>query len=520
VRDETEPYLARRATIDFIEEIASKRSLVVYAGSGVSIDKTGLNWTALVTTMMHNQLGESDAVEYFERLSPLEAASVVKQSYIKEFGEDDVNKRLVAELRRVLYPGQLLRRAQLPDAIVRLVAELHDQNRDVHVVTTNYDDFLERHLAWLDTPGQNSGNPILEPVALDFSEDLISRTAMNKAVASYTDCDPGKRRLLHLHGYVPEDAGTPATFVTFSEVDYARAYRLSAEVLGNLLRTHSMLIIGSGLTDPPLISALASTAADARKTGLTRLAVVPLQGLQSSLSTNGRIAEVCRNIDSRMDHFEVEVTFPDFYSQTAELITEIRIAAREQRDGRNYRGTDAEHHERLVTWWRTWHARRHLDWETANDDDHKTLRTELDGLQQTFKLKEPMKLEIWIRWEPDRDPRLLKLWASSTGTWLREETMPVAEISNESKYVSVASFCHGRPSIYTRPDDRWRTYLAVPVRIGTRENRDVPVAVITLASMDPETQISRRYTSTMSNIVEAMVAMGTRMVSGGPAGSR
>jgi hypothetical protein len=90
--------------------------------------------------------------------------------------------------------------------------------------------------------------------------------------------------------------------------------------------------------------------------------------------------------------------------------------------------------------------------------------------------------------------------------------MPVAEISNQSKYVSVETFCHGRPGIHPRPDDRWRTYLSVPVRIGTTQNRDVPVAVISLASMEKDTQISREYTSTMSNIVEALVTMGTRMV--------
>ena len=213
-----------------------------------------------------------------------------------------------------------------------------------------------------------------------------------------------------------------------------------------------------------------------------------------------------------MNHFEVEVTFPDFYSQTAELITEIRIAARERHENRGYRGTSAEHHQRLIDWWEGWHGRRSHDWAEANEKDHRTLREELEDLQRAFRLREPMKLEIWIRWNPAKDPRLLKLWASSTGTWLREDTMPVAEISNESKYVSVETFCHGRPGIHADRDDRWRTYLSVPVRIGTAQDRDVPVAVISLASMEKETQISREYTSTMSNIVEALVTMGTRMV--------
>ena len=51
------PYLAHTDTIDQIEEIAGKNALVIYAGSGVSIDKTGLNWSALVSSMMATSSG-------------------------------------------------------------------------------------------------------------------------------------------------------------------------------------------------------------------------------------------------------------------------------------------------------------------------------------------------------------------------------------------------------------------------------------------------------------------------------
>ena len=39
-------------------------------------------------------------------------------------------------------------------------------------------------------------------------------------------------------------------------------------------------------------------------------------------------AAMCKNIHDRMEHFEVEVTFPDFYAQTAQLLTEIRVPKR------------------------------------------------------------------------------------------------------------------------------------------------------------------------------------------------
>ncbi len=513
-----EPYLERPETIEHIEGIAGQRRIIIYAGSGVSIDKTGLSWPTLVTKMMEHQLGGLE----LQTFSPLESASIVKQLLLKEYGEERINGKLADELRRLLYPSQLWRQAELPHAVMRLIAELHSQDRDYHVFTTNYDDFLERQKVIIDAQSmEKQGSALaLESVALDYAVDISEKDHLLREVDRYTSCDPGRRLLVHLHGYVPQDFAAPATFVTFSEVDYARSYRLSAQVLERVLRDHSMLIIGSSLTDPPLLNALARTAEDAKRQQLSRLAIMPLQGLRVPLDDERRITAMCKNIHDRMEHFEVEVTFPDFYSQTAQLLTEIRVAARELRMGNPYKGSPAEHRNRLDQWWRDWQESRSGDWTAANLRDHETLLVRLRELQRKFRLsREMMKLEIWVRWQPGPGGRLLKLWASSTGTWPDERSMATAPIGNNSRYVSVQTFCLGRPGVHATVDDRWRTYLSVPIRVGTEQGRELPVAVISLASMEEETRIDRKEAARISNMVEELARIGAELVSGARPGS-
>lgn len=501
------PYLERADTIEHIEQIAAQDRVIIYAGSGVSIDKTGMNWPTLVQSLMSNRVGDLE----LQTFSPLESASIVKQLLLKEFGEDRINGRLADELRRLLYPSQMWRQAELPHAVMRLIAELHGQGRDYHVFTTNYDDFLERQKVILDAQSQakQSATLALESVALDYSVDISDKAGLRAQVARYTSCEPDQRLLVHLHGYVPQDPADRATFVTFSEVDYAKSYRLSAEVLEQVLREHSMLVIGSSLTDPPLLNALAKTADDAKERQLTRLAIMPLQGLRVPLDDERRTAALCKNVQERMEHFEVEVTFPDFYAQTAQVLTEIRVAARERREGRRYKDSPAEHRNRLDRWWSGWKRDRCGDWPAANHRDHQTLLARLSTLQKGFKVaRETMKLEIWIRWAPGPANRLLKLWASSTGTWPDERSMPTAEIGNNSQYVSVQTFCAGRPGVHVTKTDRWRTYLSVPIWVG-----DLPVAVISLASMEEETRIDRKEAARISNMVEELAAIGKELVS-------
>lgn len=515
-----QPYFQRDDVLRSIEQIAEQRSLVIYAGAGVSIDKTGLAWPDLVDKLMIGCVDPS-LYEIVRKDNPLQSASIVKQMYIKSFGVDRANMRIAEELRTLLYPSQIWERAELAHAVVRLAAQLQDHRKGgrkkVGIVTTNYDDFLEQQVVSIDTDRERNGERLtaLKTTVPDYEVEIENVRELRRQVQRFT----AEGQILHLHGYVSQDPAEPLSTVTFSEVDYARSYRLSAEILEQLLRAHSLLVIGTSLTDPPLLRALARTREEAAHKGLLRIATVPLQSLNVSVGDTSLVKDIQQNLVDRMDHFGVEVTCPDFYSQVTQLLTEIRICASELDRGGSYVGSPVQYGNRLRAWWTSWKASRYDSsakdnhWEEANRRDHALLLRRLVELQEKFGLVgELMKLEIWIRWEPSTSNRYLKLWASSTGTWPDEKSMRKEMISSTSEYASVITFCRGRPDILLGTERRWRKYLCVPVKIGAQQGHDLPVAVISLASMDEHTRIRREYAAQIAQIANALARIGDELV--------
>ncbi|HEV2784235.1 MAG TPA: SIR2 family protein [Actinophytocola sp.] len=525
------PYFDRDDTLERIEQIAEKQKVVVYAGSGVSIDKTNLTWSGLVDKLMASRVQNHVVHEVIKPASPLEAASIVKQMYEDEFGANNANGEIIGDLRRILYPGQLWRQAEFPQAVMKLIAELNDSGVDYHVLTTNYDDFLEKQQRLLDADREDRGRDRLplSTTTIDYDVDLTDRDAFDAQVRRFARCDhdaaagPRGHRLVHLHGYVPQDPTVTVGSVTLSEVDYAESYRLSAAVLEALLREHSLLIVGSSLTDPPLLNALARTRNEAADNRLLRLAVMPMQAFELPAEDSDTVAAaVQKNIGDRMAHFRVKVTFPDFYAQATQFMTETRIAVAEHRAGRRYKGSAVQHGRRLRSWWETWSETRSENWGAANQRCHERLRDHLKNLQERFELtNEPMKLELWIRWEPQTNHRQFKLWAASTGTWWNKDSMRVSDIVSPLNGLppALATFCRGRPEIKEPPGDRWRTHLCVPVCTGERDGQELPVAVISLASMDSATRIRQNQAASVSDITEALARIGSELVSADPFGS-
>ena len=126
---------------------------------------------------------------------------------------------------------------------------------------------------------------------------------------------------------------------------------------------------------------------------------------------------------------------------------------------------------------------------------------------------ETLKLEMWIRWDPDHG-RQLWLWASSTGSWPAMDSVRRAEIEADSRHVSVQAYCLGRPEIYRAADrnDRWRPYLCVPIRVGGR-GEELPVGVISMASMEPvdRSKINESNGEGLTGVVERMAQAGVRL---------
>lgn len=510
----TMPYFEKRATLDGIERIARQSHLLIYAGAGVSMDKTGLSWPRIVENLLRRRIEDDRLRSAIQTENPLQSASIVKQLYISAFGVAGSDRVLADDLRSFLYPEQISHRAELAHSLMRLAAELIDNGRSVRVVTTNYDDFLEQQLEEINALRvMRTQRPVeFRTETPDYRADLSTAGRVRRAAEKLI----GDGRLLHLHGFVPQNPTIAASPVTFSEIDYSRAYLLSSEILEQLFSTHSVLILGSSLTDPPLLSSLARTAEVAERNKLVRMAIMPLQGLNIAKSKADLADAFEQNIERRMRHFNVSVSFPDYYSQVAQMVTETRICVNESAHGRKYQSgaASAKYGNRLAAWWRSWQAARTDDLEEGNRQDHEVLRRELNAIKRDHELDEILKLELWVRWDPVPDSRRLRLWASSTGTWPEADSMRDAEISEYSEFVSVRTFCEGRTRIHEMQpaDDRWHIYLSVPVRVGIENGHDVTVAVISLASMDRTTKLSNLYAADVATIATRISELGYNLV--------
>jgi len=472
--DEEGPYFERTDTLDFIQRVAGQKSLVIYVGAGVSIDRTGLQWEHLISKLMAKKVDNKELRGRLLSDNPLQSASIAKQLYINDAENlAKANIQISREVQSCLYTGEW-RRSDIARSIMLLVAELKAQGTRVHIITTNYDDCLEHELKLLNNArGQRNEKPIrlTKCVPRQVSFDRIDQE-VDRVVR--------EEHIIHLHGYVPEPGGRP-TSITLSEVDYAMSYPLSSKILERLFQNNAVLILGSSLTDPPLLNALATTTS--RSTDKRpRFAVMPVQGFGLPIALHRDIRE---NVASRMDHFKVEVTFPDHFSEVAQLVTEIRIRAKQGRTNVPFGDSDDCLGSRLRTWWEGWAQVREGRWADANKEDHRLLKKCEDEL--THELRKAVRnaeVEIWVRWRPDGNGTQLRLWASSKATWPDVDAR-TAKVGNGSAYlVSVEAFTLGRVEFYP-PDEsaeqRRRWYLCVPIRAGEVQHSELLTAIISFA---------------------------------------
>ncbi|HEX4705788.1 MAG TPA: SIR2 family protein [Pseudonocardiaceae bacterium] len=484
-------YFYQRDVHQLIQHIAGQKSVVIYAGAGVSIDRTGVSWGELVTRLLEEQVPDSAVRRaVMDTYTPLEAASIVCQLHTDMYA-DKWMRVVVNKLRSLLYAEKSWQRGSLVATIIELAAAFVAKGVDVQIVTTNYDSFLEEEVKILNLAREAKSIPELpfEPLLVQHGNNAGALLDPEQEKLQYIRTNT----ILHLHGYVPESGGE--TPVILSEVATIESQVLSSAILGDLFRRNAVLIVGCSLTDPPLLSALARsirTETERRLHRRLRVAILPLQGIDFSRVLHGderadrrTVEEFERKAKTRMRQFDVTPTFPDFYSQVPQLLREVQVCLDQCLAGLPYEYSAARYGERLARWWQTWFQGRTGSLTACQARDHELLRDALTRIRTTLEVDpdEVLKIELWLRWEA-ATARQLTLWASSTGTWPDFDSMRRTDIRADSHYASVRAFCLGRPEIYSTEygSDRWRTYLCVPLRIHNGIG-DLLVGVISLASM-------------------------------------
>lgn len=468
------PFFESSDVLSAIHEVATRDELVVYAGAGATIDSINLGWPELVTALIEKHPddftdGESDYFTSFvRRHSPQSISGSVVRAYYEQQFLEDATDQLVNRIRVLLYNRDSWRGGQLANSIANLACARAAAGKITRVVTTNYDDFLEQSLQ---LAVQRLSNSPLAQHDLEVRRTIIRPDRKTKLAAPR----PRSLDIVYLHGHVPRSGKWIRPVL--SEADYVDSEAESASVLTRLLGQSDALIIGSSLIDPPLLKALKATASP----GLRRTALVPLQDKAWAEAPPDERKAHIRHMTSRVQSFGVKPVFPDFYVQVSQFAIEAAFGARE---GGYVPATGGQYGERLWDWWSRWWAEVGADEHAAQIADHSYLVDELAKLTPLLSPTGPLKLEIWVRWAPSASNRFMRLWASSASCISSTALMRNGQIENDSPYVSVRTFCDGRPVLERMPtstSDRWTEYLAKPIWLP--EPDEIPVAVVTLAAM-------------------------------------
>jgi hypothetical protein len=470
VRKLKEAFFHDPETHQTITQLAQADPLVIYAGAGVTIDRTTKSWASLIAGLLdEKQLGLSaDDIDRIIRVhgnDPVKAASVAYELYVDAF-MDRAEGFLIDRLHELLYPKtSLLLSARLSDSIALLMDTWRKANKTVVLVTPNYEDVLLEKLSNLPKTA-----PDIFYVGRDNMQPVLQTTGM---------------KYVYMHGSVPYVNRTSPVKPVLVERDYFESEQTVRAALTELFTGSTVLMLGTSLQDPPLLAALNATRTHPSSSPTSqRYPIVPMQSSEWETPDLAAKARLADNHIARLRHFEVNGIYPDYYSQLAQLVEEVRECAAK---GTPYEssGFTSRYGQRLVRWWDGW-STAHMQTATGQMDDHlELLRLLNDELRPALQADrdEPLKLELWIRRDP-ANRRKLALWASSLGSWSSTETMREATIEANSEFVAVRVLCEGK-ALLPQPvgGGRWQTFIGAPLFYDDHSSVPTPVGAVVLASM-------------------------------------
>jgi hypothetical protein len=513
--DDEEPFFRQSDTLDALAELAKARHLVIYCGAGVSVDRTGVGWRDVVRevfdgakTHRTDKESEISALEFLiEKLDdPRQAASIVVEALMSP-GQTE-NSFLTPKLHHVLYEKNHWQRGYMLRNLVQLAIAAATANRTVQLITTNYDDFIEREFL--------KQFEALEAGGLDKSEFpkverrvTIEGSKRKPAIiqAAGKDAGTGSVELVYLHGRVDEKGKPTEGLIVLTEQSYALSRAASQATLEGAFGgpDKAVLVVGASLTDDPLIAALSNTKA--KRGARFALLALPTK-IEKSLNDPHKLpsnvaAAVPRTLRLRGAHIGIDVLNPMSHFQSSQFLEELRVsisAFDKTGDPDHYRqiANGISYAARLHAWGELWNAR--ADTMNVNYASEELRKTLVKYVRLVLKPKasagERFRAELWARRNPRTNNRNLTLWANSTGPFRDDSIFRAERISHASRNASVQTFTEGRPGLrgideleFPADASRWQTFfsmpifVSVPITIGTAEDAAyIPAGVLTITS--------------------------------------
>lgn len=476
-------FFSRPETSRLIRQIAKSKRLSVYVGAGVTLSDTGLTWAALIKELLKEiqDIEPSQAQRLGEQLPVLHQASLIWEHYSKQH-DDNALSQLQDKISTLIYRKNQWRSGEYSASLILMCDVLIRSGVDVSIYTTNYDTYLE------DVPLrlQGSDTPVLSPVVGLTPVDVLTDDDDTDDVLDDALPLGPAIEVTHLHGVIGP-RGQIQTYQTppvFSEIDYHLSQNATVRRLTQGFSGTSVLILGSGLDDPPLLRALAETRGKTKD----RWAIFPRAAARKlepyDLEKVPSSDDIMTEVEKRMAQFNVKLVMPDFFTQASQFVREVAYARQCMDSGSEYQVRPSSYDSRLAAWWESWVALTGASSRASRQrTDHRKLMKAVDSLRKyTGDPDERLKVEAWLRWKPG-ELRHLQLWASSTGTWPDNRSARRVPIEEGSDYAAVQAFVAGQVLLSETAgrSHRWERYLAVPIRLHGGLDSPV-VGVVTLAT--------------------------------------
>lgn len=502
------PFFHRKPTHSLIERLAEWQSLVIYAGAGVTIDRTGYDWGRLVDALLEEDFSEIARRVAGSRLAPASAASAVSESLDRHRSRSP-DETLRSQLRARLYRSPDYFGGELARSLATLALAWHRLGRPVIIVTPNYDTYI-----WAELLSETSLQKTKAKISLI---DWTARTLPSRKRSPQLEADKlfalADVSVIHFHGAEPLPAssrtkGSSPGRLVFSENDYEWAARRTDRLLAPLIEKSNVLIVGSGMTDPPLIRNLLETFDRRRKSDGPQIAVVQsLQGIVPDETNEEDIDEIRALLSKRLDHLGIdEHIFPDFYSQTGQLLNELAIAG--DLDER-YASSRYRYGARLIDWWQAWES----EYRTVpkRNEHAKRLRDVLASVTNALGQHDilDLELEVWLRLNVDAEPseRRLHRWVTSAQTEYRSTTVDAhSEIvwqGGSNIHPATETFCLGRSVI--RAD--FNGQACVTAMIVHKNSRGHPSPIGVLVVQGPSREWRRHLSHANAKKIDAALLL-------------
>lgn len=520
--------------------VADSNHIVIYCGSGVIKNEIGGVSRDRLVTLVAQKTMLGFAEQYgFEGVSAActnfftskdhapEFKATIAASYAKK--EDDI---VVNSIGKTLYhnswsAGRLL--SELAKFVVKLSI---DFKKSVSIVTSNYDTYIEdsiiNELYAQKTPTKDFGVD-LRLVGYAYEEGDEGVPCYDYAFARNEKLP--KIEVHHLHGRIcsknysyalgdlvfnedekEEDEDTDLRksdkFIingklVFSEKDYEESHDRSLKVLTKLFSQGTTIIVGSSLTDTPLVRSILKIKSESegqhgKNDGKAVSSGCAIYAFMKCGADGYEKFQL-----ERAEALGIEPLFYEFHDEIPEVFSNLTaLLVHGNKDGRYSRLLP---YDQALREWVEFANRQKQSRELAKCGYEMSAELARNVIVKDYARKnELVKIECWfldLEGDVSKKKKVLRVWTNSVGPTFATDLRRTEDVSslNAEKVASVQAFCEGAPKIIPidqlklglvkLKDDknisatRWKTFMSVPIVIPFKEyGVDVTVGVVTLAS--------------------------------------